>query len=286
MARAVAHGAVTIVNAMATYRGAALSVNLEARATATTLQTPGAIRAKTLNPRCRGTSLIEAACETVLEHLKAQKTHGLRAEVDSQIPVAKGLKSSSAVANAVVLASAKALGRPLTLRRALRLSVEAAKRAGVTVTGAFDDASASMLGGLTVTDNKSLRLLKRLRVKEGLNAVILVPPGQSFSGKIEAERLRPVARVLSLAHSLAMRGEPWLAMTVNGLACSAVFGYSPQPALDAIRAGALAASLSGKGPAVGAIVDEGLVEKVKEALSAYEGEVLVAGVNNRHARVE
>jgi hypothetical protein len=36
---------------------------------------------------------------------------------------------------------------------AARLGVRAAREVGVTVTGAFDDASASMLGGVTVTDN-------------------------------------------------------------------------------------------------------------------------------------
>ena len=73
----------------------------------------------------------------------------------SDIPLARGLKSSSAAANAAVLATLDALGEDLDPLEATRIGVAAARDAGVTITGAFDDASASMLGEVVVTDKRS-----------------------------------------------------------------------------------------------------------------------------------
>jgi shikimate kinase len=80
---------------------------------------------------------------------------GGHVRTESEVPMAAGLKSSSAAANATVLAALDALGvaDEVSREEACRLGVRAAREAGVTVTGAFDDASASMLGGVTVTDN-------------------------------------------------------------------------------------------------------------------------------------
>jgi len=167
----------------------------------------------------------------------------------------------------------------------LEMGVKASFRAGVTLTGAFDDACASLLGGATITDNKRLLLLRRFAPNPRLRVVILVPHSQSLSGRVSAERVRPLSDVLSLAHSLAMRRRLWLAMTVNGLACSDIFGHGGEAALAALRAGALGAGLSGKGPSVAAIVRERGVGQVLEALGAFKGRLMVVKVNNERARV-
>jgi len=285
MSEAVCHGAVTIVNAMANYLGAALSIDLHATARARAKDGSGMILARVLDDSCRDTSLIEASAKVVLERYGLDERKDLSIGVSSEIPVARGLKSSSAVANAVVLACCSALKRRASAEELLEMGVKASFRAGVTITGAYDDACASLLGGATVTDNKRLLLLKRFASSDRLRAVLLVPHSQSLSGKVSVDKVRPLSEVLSLAHSLAIRRKLWLAMTVNGLACSDIFGDGGEAALAALRAGALGAGLSGKGPSVAAIVREEGVGRVLEALGAFKGKLMVVRVNNERARV-
>ncbi|MBO3802783.1 MAG: shikimate kinase [Candidatus Brockarchaeota archaeon] len=273
----------TIVNAMANYLGAALGIDIHVKARARAEDGSGKIRAAIPDGSCGDTSLVNAAARVVLERFGPGKD--LSVEVRSEIPVARGLKSSSAVSNAVVLACSSALGLKLPLVELVKMGVEAAFRAKVTVTGAFDDASASMLGGATVTDNKSLKLLRRFRVDGRLRVVLLVPPSQSFSGKVDVGKVKPLSEVLALAHSLALRKKLWIAMTLNGLACSDVFGCGGEAALAALGAGALGAGLSGKGPSVAAVVEEGGADRVREALEAFEGDLMVRGINNERAKV-
>lgn len=270
---------------MANYLGAALSIDLHATARARAKDGSGIILARVLDDSCRDTSLIEASARVVLESYGLDERKDLYVGVSSEIPVARGLKSSSAVANAVVLACCSALGRRASAEELLKMGVKACFRAGVTLTGAFDDACASLLGGATITDNKRLLLLKRFVPSDRLRAVVLVPHPQSLSGRVSAEKVRPMSDVLSLAHSLAISRKLWLAMTVNGLACSDIFGHGGEAALAAMRAGALGAGLSGKGPSVAAIVREEEVGKVLEALGAFKGRLMVVRVNNERARV-
>ena len=82
----------------------------------------------------------------------------------SNIPVAKGLKSSSAAANATALAATAALGKTLDDLELVKLGVEAAFDAKVTVTGAFDDACASYFGGVVITDNLNRQIIKQVAV--------------------------------------------------------------------------------------------------------------------------
>ena len=56
-------------------------------------------------------------------------------------------------------------------------------------------------------------------------------------------------------------------------------------ATDALSAGALAAGLCGKGPAVTAVVSDGNFDSVKATLQRHEGEVLQARFNQEKAKV-
>jgi len=186
--RAAALGAGTVLNALATGTGAAFGIDVETRATVT------------LNPDAdgvRGTIAEDPDGDTALiEHCVALATErwgdgeGGTVRTDSDVPLAAGLKSSSAAANATVLATCDALGLAVgdddadpsvdvTRLDACRLGVRAAREAGVTVTGAFDDATASMLGGVTVTDNDA----DELRSRETVDWDVLVwtPPERAYS---------------------------------------------------------------------------------------------------------
>ena len=86
-----------------------------------------------------------------------EKSFGAKIKTQSNIPIARGLKSSSVAANATALATTAALGKTLDDLEIIKLGVEAAFDAKVTVTGAFDDACASYFGGIVITDNSETR---------------------------------------------------------------------------------------------------------------------------------
>src|SRR5512135_2086235 len=160
-AEAVAHGAATIVNAIATGKGAALGVDLWTKAQVELTSEAGAIKGEIASDPTETTLLIEKAVNRVFEKFKVEKRFGATVKTNSNIPIARGLKSSSAAANAVVLATVTAMGETLADMEIVNLAVDAAFDAKVTVTGAFDDATASYFGGIVVTDNTNRKLLKR-----------------------------------------------------------------------------------------------------------------------------
>jgi shikimate kinase len=153
-AEATTHGAVTIVNAMATGKGAALGVRLWTKAKVTLTDQGGSFVGHNSTYPEEDTFLIEETARHVFRKFKVDKEFGAIVETRSNIPVAVGLKSSSAVSNAVALACVRALGSQATDIQIVSLGVDASFRADVTLTGAYDDACASYFGGLVATDNK------------------------------------------------------------------------------------------------------------------------------------
>ncbi|MFC3958282.1 shikimate kinase [Halovivax cerinus] len=254
--RAVAPAAGTVVNALATGQGSAFAIDLETTATVE-LTTDGAVVGTIAGAPDADTTLIERCARRALDAVGPRAgvdpaEYGARIRTESDVPIAAGLKSSSAAANATVLATLDALDRddavdPLD---ACRLGVDAARDAGVTVTGAFDDASASMLGGVTVTDNATDDLRQRAVVE--WEVLVYTPPERAFSADADADACARVAPMADLAVELALDGRYGEAMTVNGFAYCAALGFDPGPLLEALPA-ASGVSLSGTGPSVVAV---------------------------------
>jgi shikimate kinase len=277
--RAVAPGAGTVLNALATGRGAAFALDAETTATVD-LDASGEIEGQVADAPDADTALIERCVERVVD--RYGDGEGGRVRTESEVPMAAGLKSSSAAANATVLAALSALdvpvvegdaddtapesatsadSGPITRTAACRIGVAAARDAGVTVTGAFDDASASMLGGVTVTDNRADELLVRDEVT--WDALVWTPPERAHSADADVARCERVAPVADLVAELALDGRYGTAMTVNGLAFAAALGFSPDPAVEALPHVA-GVSLSGTGPSVVAVGDREGLARVRE----------------------
>ena len=283
--QAVAHGAASILNAFATGKGAAMGVDLWTRARVTLHDGAGEMYGLITGPQS-STRLATRVSEKVLEHYGyGGKLHGEVATL-SNIPTAVGLKSSSAAANAVALATSSALDREPDDDVLLEIGIEASLECGVSLTGAYDDSFASWHGGAVLTDNDRRKVEKVLKVPENIRIIILVPPRQTLTGKLDRRRFAPVKRISELAYIEAGNGHIWDALTLNGLAFSAVLGEDPRPAISAIEAGALGAGLSGKGPAVVAVVEERDSKKVRQAFEKFDGRIIETEPNYSRARVE
>lgn len=282
---ALAHGAATIVNAIATGRGAAFGVDLWTTARVHLTYTPHQIEGTILSDPEEDPALLQAVIATVLRHFQVDDTFGAWAETESNIPIAKGLKSSSVASNALVLATAGALGRHIDDFTAINLGVEASLTAKTTITGAFDDACASFFGNLVVTDNTARRVLHSAAIEEDLAVLLYIPPAKAYTFTSDVARMRLIAPQVDVAFREALQGHYWTAMTLNGLLYSAALRIDPQPALDAVEAGALASGLSGKGPAVVAVTQKANSSRIAEAWAAYDGEILRGHINRDKARI-
>ncbi len=282
---AISHGAATVVNAIATGCGGALGVNLWTVARVRLTSDPHVIVGRVLSEPSERTDLIEKSVLAVLRHFDVETRFGAEVETDSNIPIARGLKSSSAAANALVLATMAALGKSISDYEAVNLGVDAAVAAKTTITGAFDDASASYFGGVVVTNNAERRILQRFAVNEDVEILFFVPPRKVYTYSSDVARMKTIAPQVRVALKEALNGNYWVALTLNGLLYSAALGYDPRPAVDALEAGAIASGLSGKGPATTAVVPTSKVNDVLRAWAALEGEVIKARVNHEKAMV-
>jgi len=278
-ARALVHGAVSILNAIPTWIGGAIGVDLWTEAEVLISDEPGRIEAEI--PGGEDPRLVIETAKTILQRA-GRSDIGLRVRTRSNIPIGRGLKSSSAASDAVALAVARLLGLDCDGDEVVRLAVEASIRAGVTITGAYDDAYTCFFGGINITDNVSKKVLLRKMAPEDVMVLIAVPERKIYTGSVDVERLRAVKDVCLKAAKLALQEKFWDAMIVNGLAIASALDLDPSPILDAVRAGALAAGVSGTGPAIAAITRPGRAESVRNALRDY-GDILVCGVNNSEA---
>ena len=280
MIRASTHGAGTVINAIATLKGSAFAIGLKTHAEVEVVDS--GITCEIADNPSADTSLIAECGRLVVERYAPRS--GVHIVTRSEIPIASGLKSSSAAANAAVLALVEALDVELEPLDIVKLGVLAARRAGVTVTGAFDDACASFFGGLVFTDNEHDVLLKRVEINAAV--LVYVPRSKAYSAKADVSRARLLAPWVDMAYRLALDGEYKKAMVLNGVLYCAAFGFSPEPILSALAAGAQAAALSGTGPAYIALVDRSSLQTVKQAWESFEGSIIETETSNKGAQIE
>jgi len=278
---AACRGAATIVNAIATGKGAAFGITLEVNASVDLLDGAGDI---VLKGPTEGQGLVASCVRAVVERTDRNlKVHG-EAVVKSEIPISRGLKSSSAVSNAVVLATANAIGSKLSDMDLILAGIEESIKAGVTITGAFDDASACFLGGVVATDNRDFAILHRGTMDPDLEMLLHVPDKRITKASVKGLDFGPIRKEVDRAFDLALNGEYLKAMELNSRAYSKVLDVSEDIAELARKKGALGAGISGTGPATAIVCSRADAPDILSALSREEGSVLRARMNETPAR--
>jgi len=279
-ATASACAAGTVINAISTWKGSAFAVDLRTHAEVY-IDDTGDVRGE-VTDRDLGPELIERTAERVLNRFATDK--GATVKTRSDVPPKSGMKSSSAAANATTLATVAALGRREEVDdlETIRIGVRAAIDAGVTITGAFDDAAASYLGGLVFTDNEENELIE-CREMEG--TALFYVPGEASTTDADVDRAKLLSPLVQDAFDTALRGEVKKALILNGILHCASLGYDPEPAIAALEAGAEAAGLSGTGPTFTALPGPN-PGPVEEAWRDLPGKVLKAPIDPEGARVE
>ena len=253
--RAFCHGAATIVNGIATGKGASFGIALRTEAIVRMCEDPNFYSVSIGSDPAEAPDLAIECLREVLRRTGNEGRYGARIETVSDIPISRGLKSSSAAANAIVLACYAALNEECSDEEAILAGIEASFKAGVTITGAFDDACACYLGGAVVTDNLKMTILRRYPIDEHLAVLVHVPEDKIRKSEVDVGRLKGLEQAIRAAHDLALSGDHRGGMIINGLCYAAAMGLDPSIAVRALHAGALAAGITGTGPATVILCD-------------------------------
>lgn len=274
-------GSATVINAIATGFGSAFGIGLDIVCEAET----SADSIKCSNDVGADNSLMEICVEKVFNHYNIDKDEfGINLKTKSSLPMASGLSSSSASSNAIVKVTSSIISEEFDLRllddlEVINMAIDASLDAGVTITGSFDDATASYFGGVVVTDNRNREFIIKEKMDEH-PILIYMPNFYSKSGDSDPERMKLLAPLVETAFDFAKQRDYFKALNLNGLIYSATLGFDSTIAIDALQAGAIASGLSGTGSSFVAVVDDNSIDGVEEAWSKYEGKVIKTHVDN------
>lgn len=229
-------------------------------------------------PRGAVDAVLDAATRAVGDE------HPLSLTVDNEIPIGRGLGSSSAAAAAGAVASWRAIGEEPSLHRAWEIATE--------MDGHPDNAAAAVFGGLVLADASGG--VHRLPWHVTLQAIVAVPD-EPFATS-HARRLLPtvydadvvarsIARVAALTAGLVGGDAALLAEAAGDEIHEAPRAESRPDVAELIAvaraAGAVHAAWSGAGPSMLALVGAGELERVADALRrclGSGGTVLVPGI--------
>ncbi len=274
-------GSATIINAIATGFGSAFGIGLDIKCEAKTQSNSIACS----NDVGADTNLMELCVKRVFNHYGIDDNDfGIDLKTESSLPMASGLSSSSASSNAIVKVASSIISeefdlKPLDDLEVVNMAIDASLEAGVTITGSFDDATASYFGGVVVTDNKNREFIIREKMEDH-PILVYMPNFYSKSGDSNPDRMKLLAPLVETAFEFAKKRDYFKALNLNGLIYSATLGFDSAIAVDALQAGAIASGLSGTGSSFVAVVNEESIDDVREVWGKYEGSVIETKVDN------
>ena len=245
--KSVVHGAVSLVNAIATGSGAAVGIDTFVKTTLEVKEGTGIYITsdnKTISSR-----LINKVIQNSVPKKQLEKTR-LELDFQSNIPTGYGLKSSSAISTAVSMACSKAFQRKFTDKKILKIGVESSIQTKVSLTGAYDDACACYYGGFNVTNNYKRSLVLRRPAPSNLQAIIFLPKSRKRGNLKKLKNFKPA---FEKAWELAKNGDYWNASILNGIATSSILNSNPELIFKLIEKGAIGATISGNGPSLSLI---------------------------------
>ena len=276
---ATVHGAISMVNAIATGKGATMGIDTYVKTRLETSNGTGihiSSDNKTISSR-----LINRVIEKIATKRELEKTR-LELDFKSNIPTGYGLKSSSAISTAVALVCSRIFKPNMSDSQILKVGVDASIETKVSITGAYDDACACYFGGFNVTNNLKRKLILQSHAPNDLQVVIFIPISRKRGN---LKKLKNLRSAFEKAWNLAANSDYWNATVLNGISTSAILNSNPQIIGNLVKSGAFGATISGNGPSIIAISKKKYVSKIKKQFSSLDGTTIIANINNKKAQV-
>ena len=281
--KASSYGAVSVLNAVPMGKGSCIGINLtsEVEIELNNVNTDFIVLSN--GEEINDVKLINQIISDVFQIYKIDNM-GVKISINSDIPIGKGLKSSSSISNAIILATLEALKKKMDDLSVIKLGVQSSLKSGVSITGAFDDACACFYGGLIVTDNYSKTIIKKTSF-ENLQVIIHVPDETIYSKSVDKIKLEQYSNLSNEVFNLILKEKYFEAMTLNGFIISTSLNLSSKTALSAINVGALSAGISGTGPATAALCYKDNVDDIYSEWDKLPGKIIKSTVNNNKCGV-
>ena len=228
-------------------------------------------------PADPGSNTALAAAEAVLR--AANAPFGVRLDIDKGVPISAGMGGSAASAVAGAAAANALLDQPFSLEQLLPFALEGERAASDPPP--WDNVVACLFGGLVLVASEEPLFVQRLKVPEGVTAVLLHPQAKVETRAARAILKSEVPMALTIEHS--RRVAAFIAGCTTGNLDLVRTGLNdlliePQrvhllPVLPdvqkaAVGAGALGCSFSGSGPSVFAWAPETDAQAVEAAMMA------------------
>lgn len=210
-------------------------------------------------PADPGSNTALAAAEAVFKAAKAP--FGARLDIEKGVPVSAGMGGSAASAVAGAAAANALLGQPFTTEELLPFALEGERVASDPPP--WDNVVACLFGGLVLVASEEPLLVQRLKVPDGVTAVLLHPQAKVETRKARAILKSEVSMRVVVEHS--RRVATFVAGCTTGdldLVRAGLIDLLVEPQRKhlvpvlpevqkaALEAGALGCSFSGSGPSV------------------------------------
>lgn len=232
----IGYGGISVLNAIPTGIGSTVAIDMK---------TTVFVREADANSRQ------SQLTDSILDHFTSLTGKHFSVQIQSEIPQGSGLKSSSAVSVALI----DSLCRITGLREyPPTLSAVISKKAGISLTGAFDDAVSAYMGGCFLTDNLKMRVETEITFPDDLVFVILY---DGSSRTVDPAELRKWRSDFLPALAKARNGDILGAMNLNGHLVASHMGYDMDVIRNLDRLGAIASGVTGNGPAIFAVFRDG-----------------------------
>ena len=254
------HGCISVLNGIVDGTGAVIGIGLLTEAAYDERGTEPFVR---VIGEETDDNLARICVRRALERIGRNPHVDYQLTIKSQIPPSRGLKSSSSVCNAIVKAVMDAYHVDMDIMEIIKLGVECAKEAKDTVTGSFDDACGCELGGYIVTRNYENRIVKKEPF--GKYDVVLCSPEYTKT-QVPKEAYQAVAPEMREIQKVA-ETDVLKALTMNGRLIARVTGEGTELIDRALELGALAAGISGTGPAVAVVCEPGQGSEIAKGLN-------------------
>ncbi|HJM18172.1 MAG TPA: hypothetical protein QF703_01430 [Candidatus Thalassarchaeaceae archaeon] len=243
LGRGTSSGGVSLLHALGTGRGASVGINLQA--TVSLLDHHREVEGDTHK-------LLNSVMECWIER-GFPKVEDFGWRISSDIPMGQGLKSSAAISCAAFRALNDSFWTGLSNNEIVELSVSAQIKSGCTVTGSMDDAWASISPGWKLVDPSlpsSESVIMEGGMDEGLEVLIGLRGDRVAT--INTAEFRKQEHIFQRALASLTQGSALNTISTNGMAVSAATGDFEAMRLCnlGIVSGAIAAGISGSGPAI------------------------------------
>jgi len=257
----ITNAAVSVLNAIPTGIGSAIGINL-----------PLSVRISSNG----STPRVDDTINRIIREVFGSVAESISLTIDSSIPQGFGLKSSSAFTTAVIGEYSFFKGINISNEEICRRSAQVSRRTSLSITGAIDDALASLLDGIIVSDNRKDMLISNASL-ESSSIIIALTPLQRPS--LISKRLR--SQNFSKALDLLFDDQYSACARLNGMLVAKALGYPLEPLRKIEELGSEMFGYSGNGPAIYATCDDSNFYRLCEYMRGL-GQIIITETRGKH----